>query len=85
MTRTIAFCLALLLAAVTVAEAATSRRHRGSPRQHYAARTQPKIACTVLGCAPVPRGCTPTEGRTFTGMPTGHDIVICPPGVAPFR
>jgi hypothetical protein len=39
----------------------------------------------VIGCVPVPRGCRPTEGRTWSGMPTGGDVIVCPPGVAPFR
>jgi hypothetical protein len=59
------------------------------PRHHHQRsaqpRPQPYIACTMLGCAPVPPGCMPIEGRTPGGMPTGFDVVACPPGVAPFR
>ena len=46
---------------------------------------QPQIACTVIGCVPVPRGCWQTPGRTWQGDPTGGDVIVCPPGVAPFR
>ena len=46
---------------------------------------QPYIACIMLGCAPVPPGCQPIQGRTRGGLPTGFDVVACPPGVAPFR
>jgi hypothetical protein len=67
-----------------------SRRHHPRPVQHHYLRSvppqaQPYIACTVLGCAPVPRGCLPVEGKTPGGIPTGFDVVACPPGVAPFR
>ena len=54
-------------------------------RRQRAAEPQGQIACTAVGCAPVPRGCRPAEGRTWSGMPTGNDVVVCPPGVAPFR
>jgi hypothetical protein len=54
-------------------------------RRHVARQPQQQIACTVLGCVPVPRGCWQTEGRTWSGMPTGGDVIVCPPGVAPFR
>lgn len=36
------------------------------------------IACTVLGCQPVPAGCGQTYGRTFSGRPTGYDVIVCP-------
>jgi hypothetical protein len=61
---------------------ANSAKRHHHPRP---ARPQPYIACTMLGCAPVPPGCVPIEGRTPGGMPTGFDVVACPPGVAPFR
>jgi hypothetical protein len=58
-------------------------------RHHHlgSARLQPHpyIACTVLGCAPVPPACVPIEGKTPGGIPTGFDVVACPPGVEPFR
>jgi hypothetical protein len=41
---------------------------------------QPQIACTDVGCMPVPRGCYPTGGKTFGGSPTGFDVVVCPNG-----
>jgi hypothetical protein len=39
----------------------------------------------MLGCAPVPRGCGKTMGTTWSGLPTGFEVVVCPPGVQPFR
>ena len=51
-------------------------------QKHRRARTQPQtqIACTELGCHPVPPGCTPRPGRTWSGMPSGFDVVVCPGG-----
>jgi hypothetical protein len=39
---------------------------------------QPQIACTVVGCIPVPRGCQPEMGYTPGGTPTGFDVAVCP-------
>lgn len=43
-----------------------------------AAAAQPQIACTVVGCMPVPRGCHPEMGYTPGGTPTGFDVAVCP-------
>jgi len=43
-----------------------------------AAAAQPQIACTVVGCMPVPRGCHPEMGYTSGGTPTGFDVAVCP-------
>jgi hypothetical protein len=43
-----------------------------------AATAQPQIACTVVGCIPVPRGCHPEMGYTPGGTPTGFDVAVCP-------
>ena len=40
-------------------------------------RTQRQVACTVYGCHPIPRGCTPTQGYTWNGIPSGFDVVVC--------
>lgn len=45
-----------------------------------AAASQPQIACTDVGCLPVPRGCFPTGGKTMDGTPTGFDVMVCPGG-----
>lgn len=42
------------------------------------------VACTVLGCQPIPAACYPKEEHTSGGIPTGFDQIICPPGVWPF-
>jgi hypothetical protein len=84
MIRSTALLAALLIAVPAFASAEPARRnHHRHP--HPPQRSQPLIACTVLGCAAVPPGCGSVPGRSFTGQPTGHDIVVCPPGVAPFR
>jgi len=68
---------AALIAAPTAAVAKTKRPVRPQPQQ--------QIACTVIGCVPVPPGCGQRPGRTWSGTPTGGDVIVCPPGVAPFR
>jgi hypothetical protein len=76
--------IALVLAVLVVpfaAEAATkqhSRHHVSKPRGAYA--SQPQIACTQVGCLPVPRGCYPQGGKTFDGGPSGFDVMVCPGG-----
>ena len=58
-----------------------------SPYRHRRAQAQPRpqIACTVLGCNPVPVGCVPRAGRTWSGLPSGFDVIVCPPGRRPLR
>jgi hypothetical protein len=53
--------------------AATHAHQRRAP-----AAPQEQIACTVIGCQPVPRGCHPEPQRYFSGMTTGFDAVVCP-------
>lgn len=53
------------------------------PSRHAAVQREQRVACTVLGCQPIPAACTPTEEHSFNG-PTGYDTIICPPGVWPF-
>jgi hypothetical protein len=77
--------LATLLAVIALDPASAAQKRRAHHPPQRAARSQPLIACTVLGCAPVRPGCGVAEGRTWSGMPTGGDVVVCPPGVAPFR
>jgi hypothetical protein len=57
------------------------------PYRHRRAQAQPRpqIACTVLGCNPVPVGCVPRAGRTWSGLPSGFDVIVCPPGGRPPR
>jgi hypothetical protein len=77
MRKLLVLAAALLIALPAVAAAKTKRPVKPQPQQ--------QIACTVLGCVPVPRGCGQRPGRTWSGMPTGGDVIVCPPGVAPFR
>jgi hypothetical protein len=57
------------------AEAASKHKRHHAADRAYAA--QPQIACTVVGCAPVPRGCHPEMGYTPDGTPTGFDVAVC--------
>jgi len=77
MTKLLVLATALLLVTPAVAATKSKNRVKAAPPQ--------QIACTVIGCVPVPRGCGQTPGRTWSGMPTGGDVIVCPPGVAPFR
>jgi hypothetical protein len=76
---TVATVLVVGVAAYTPAIAVTRHHHvvRRYPPPRVRAYPQQQIACTVLGCRPVPPGC---DFYTRT-----YDIVVCPPGVEPFR
>ncbi len=75
--------IAAVLAAASSLPADAARRDH---RQHRkAARAPAQIACTVIGCIPVPPGCGQRPGRTWSGLPTGNDVIVCPRGVAPIR
>jgi hypothetical protein len=78
---TTAVFTAMAVALTGIADARTVKKHR----RHVIPPPQQHIACTAIGCVRVPPGCGQTEGRTWSGMPTGHDVIVCPPGVAPFR
>lgn len=72
--------LALALAASSFGSANAETKHpKKEVRTHHYVRTvsQPMIACTVLGCAPVPRGCHPETGYTLDGIPFGYDVIAC--------
>lgn len=81
---------ALLTAAILTTPASTtiaaSSQHRGHSSQHHTTAQPPaRIACTVVGCQPIPVVCTPVPGRTWSGLPTGYDVIVCPPSVSPLR
>jgi hypothetical protein len=38
-----------------------------------------QIACTVSGCYRIPPECHPEMGYDINDIPTGFDIVVCPP------
>jgi len=71
--------LCALIAVPAAAEAASKHKravHHRSQASH--SLQQPQIACTDVGCLPVPRGCYPTGGKTFDGSPSGFDVMACP-------
>jgi hypothetical protein len=70
----------VVILTIGLGNAAAKQKRKPAPHQ-----PQQQIACTVIGCVPVPRGCWQTPGRTWQGDPTGGDVIVCPPGVAPFR
>jgi hypothetical protein len=71
--KTVVAAAVLALALMPASAAPNHKRH---PKAAVAA--QPQIACTVVGCIPVPRGCHPEMGYTPGGTPTGFDVVVCP-------
>jgi Tfp pilus assembly protein FimV len=72
----------MLAAPAATTSAASSRSH--SHRQPAVTTAQPpaRIACTPAGCQPIPSGCMPVPGRTWSGLPTGYDVVVCPSGAS---
>ena len=79
--KTVALALAVFVVPVTAQAAAKHHRpHHMSQAARGSYPAQPQIACTQVGCLPVPRGCYPTGGRTFSGEPSGFDVMVCPGG-----
>ncbi|MGO8921585.1 MAG: hypothetical protein ACLQF4_01425 [Xanthobacteraceae bacterium] len=77
---------AAMLTTPASATIAAFSQHRGHSSQHHTTAQPPaRIACTVVGCQPIPVVCTPVPGRTWSGLPTGYDVIVCPPGVSPPR
>jgi hypothetical protein len=71
------------LAALSTGSANAAVVHRHHVRMP-AVQQEQHVACTVLGCQPIPAACTPHEEHSFGGTPTGYDTILCPPGVWPF-
>jgi len=68
------------VAVVVAAPANAAKKHHRvhvsqSARAAYA--SQPQIACTRVGCIPIPRHCHPEMGYTPNGTPTGFDVAVC--------
>lgn len=76
------FALAALVFGLMFAVSANATPHKRAKAQ---AAAEQHIACTVLGCIPVPSQCGQTYGRTKRGTPTGYDVIVCPPGVWPLK
>ena len=71
----------IILIVVGVMAAPFSTFAEAKPQKHRRAKApQTQIACTELGCHHVPPGCTPRPGRTWSGLPSGFDVVVCPGG-----
>jgi hypothetical protein len=59
---------------VVALSAATKKKKAATRRQE-----PNQVACTELGCHPIPPGCHPQIGYNWDGIPTGFDIVVCQP------
>ena len=67
---------------VQTAVAADTATLSAAPRKKTAAKRQrepSQVACTELGCHPIPPGCHPQMGYNWDGIPTGFDIVVSAP------
>jgi hypothetical protein len=76
---------AIGIAAAVISNPAAAKTVSPHHARHPAVQQQEPqhIACTTAGCIAVPRQCGQEAGRTPGGMPTGYDVIICPPGVWP--
>ena len=90
MRRLAALTVAAAVAFGTAGPAAPAAAQSGDPALALAAKTKKKavrhraraqpeqqIACTFLGCHPVPAGCHPQIGYDWRGNPTGYDAIAC--------
>jgi hypothetical protein len=67
---------AAVLAIALIPASAAPKHHKHHTQASVPVQRQ--IACTVVGCLPVPRGCRPEMGYTPDGIPTGFDVMVCP-------
>jgi hypothetical protein len=79
--KSFALAAALLIMPAGAQAASPHSSHHHLPHQARGSYAyQPQIACTQVGCLPVPRGCYPAGGRTLSDMPSGFDVMVCPGG-----
>jgi hypothetical protein len=83
MKRKLAMLSVSIVTALMLSQSADAARR---VRHHYVAGPAPerRIACTVIGCMPIPPECQPVAGKTPGGIPTGYDVIACPPGRSPW-
>jgi hypothetical protein len=74
--KTIVTVITAIVLALALMPASAAPKHKRHTKA--ATASQPQIACTVVGCMPVPRGCHPEMGYTPDGIPTGFDVAVCP-------
>jgi hypothetical protein len=75
--KVLALALAVLVVPVA-AQAASTHHHRSHVSKQARGAYAAQIACTQVGCIPVPRGCFREGGRTSGDMPSGFDVITCP-------
>ena len=75
--KTIVPIVTAVVLALALIPASAETKHQ---KRHAMAATaaQPQIACTIVGCIPVPRGWHPEMGYTPGGTATGFDVAVCP-------
>jgi hypothetical protein len=76
--------LSFMLVAFAMLSAPADAKSRKHGQAQPPAAHQQQVACTVLGCQTIPAACYPKEEHSPTGIPTGFDQIVCPPGVWPF-
>ena len=58
---------------------AAKRKKKRAPDYQAYGSGQQQIACTQVGCNPIPRGCRVVPGKIpFTWDPSGFDEIVCP-------
>ncbi len=72
----VSIVIASVLALALTSASGDTVHHKRRPK--VATAVQPHIACTVVGCIPVPPGCHPEMGYTPGGTATGFDVAVCP-------
>jgi hypothetical protein len=83
MQKTTTYLMTGLLVALAASGPLEAKSHKyRAPRATVSPQRQ--IACTVLGCQTIPAACYPKEEHSPSGIPTGFDQIVCPPGVWPF-
>lgn len=72
--KTTVHVVTIIVPALALMPASAAAKHK----RQATSTSQQQIACTVVGCHPVPRGCHPEMGYTMGGTPTGFDVAACP-------
>lgn len=75
---TFAMMLALGMAVATASAAGAQTDQPSARKKRPAPTTGLQIACTRVGCNPIPRGCRIEKEYGWDGLPTGYDAVVCP-------
>ena len=86
MKSAIAFAAAVAVLSIPAgADVTTKHRHHRTVAQPVAQSSDPRIACTAMGCWPIPSGCGKRPGIPGSVTAARFDEVVCPFAVPGFR